>query len=49
MSTEDREDLISATLSLIANNEATMSDVEEDPEQLRPEQIEALTGFPELE
>ena len=49
MSTEDREDLVSATLSLIANNEATMSDVEEDPEQLKPEQIEALTGFPELE
>ena len=49
MSQEDREDLVSATLSLIDNNEATTSDLEEDPEQLKPEQIEVLTGFPELE
>ena len=49
MSKEDREDLVSATLSLIENNEATTSDLDEDPEQLKPEQIEAMTGFPELE
>ena len=49
MSHEDREDLVSATLSLIENNEAITSDLEEDPEQLRPEQIEVMTGYPELE
>ena len=49
MSEEDREDLVSATLSLIDNEEATESDLDDNPEQLQPEQIEAMTGFPELE
>ena len=49
MSEEDREDLVSATLSLIDNEEATESDLNDDPEQLQPEQIEVMTGFPELE